>query len=57
MLAVYAEVDVGLMAEHAVQTSQSNILHVMGSALTPDQEKLNTDEIQKFWSQLAEDQR
>ncbi len=57
MLAVYAEVDMCLMTEHAVQTSQSTILNVTGSALTPEQEKLNNEAIQKFWSQLADDQR
>ncbi len=38
MLAVYAEVDIGLMTEHAVRTSQSKLLHVMGTELTPAQE-------------------
>ncbi len=57
MLAVYAQVDVGLMTEHAVRTSQSSFLNSMGTELTQAQAKLSHDAIQKFWSQLADDQR
>ncbi len=58
MLAVYAEVVVvGLMTELAVRTSQSKLLHVMGTELTLGQEKLSSEAIQTVWSQLAEDQR